>query len=97
MDPIGVVADPSRAMWRKSSYSGGANSNCIEVMSVPVWRKSSFSNGSGGECIGVGDAGNAIAVRDSKEPDGPSLLLSPGAWTHFAGRVRSGLLSPAHH
>lgn len=94
MDSMHVVTDSSRASWRKSSYSGGNGSNCVEVMSTLVWRKTSFSNGSGGNCIEVGDAGHAIAVRDSKDPGGPSLLVPPGAWTHFAGRVKSGRLAP---
>lgn len=95
MDSMGVVTDPSRAEWRKSSYSNGSGGNCIEVVSVPVWRKSSCSGGADSNCIEVDDAGNAIAVRDSKDPDGPSLLLAPGAWTHFAGRIKSGRLTSA--
>jgi hypothetical protein len=93
MDPIGVVTAPSRAAWRKSSYSGGNGSACVEAAHVPAWRKSSFSNGSGGNCVEVGEAGHAIAVRDSKSPDGPSLLVSPGAWADFTSRVASGRLA----
>ncbi|HLX48835.1 MAG TPA: DUF397 domain-containing protein [Streptosporangiaceae bacterium] len=77
--------------WRKSSYSGGSGSNCVEV---GAWRKSSHSGGGGSssssECVEVGEAGYAIAVRDSKDPDGPSLLVSPIAWAAFAGKIKSG-------
>ena len=79
--------------WRKSSYSGGNGSECVEVASVPTWRKSSRSNGSGGACVEVGGTGHAVAVRDSKDPDGPKLLVTPGAWAAFVTRVRSSQLS----
>lgn len=84
MDPIGTVADHSRATWCKSSYSGG---NCVEVMGASIWRKSSFSNGSRGDCVEVGAAERAIVVRDSKNPDGPSMMVSQDAWANFTNRV----------
>jgi hypothetical protein len=109
MDTIGTMAGLSRATWRKSSYSGGNGSACVEVAHIPGWRKSSYSGGSGSncvevatwrkssysggyssECVEVGEAGYAIAVRDSKDPDGPSLLVSPIAWAAFAGKIKSG-------
>lgn len=34
------------------------------------WRRSSFSGGDGGNCVELASAG---AVRDSKNPDGPTL------------------------
>ncbi|GGZ74062.1 DUF397 domain-containing protein [Streptomyces bluensis] len=45
--------------------------------------KSSYSN-TGGECIEVArNIPHTIAIRDSKNPDGPILRLTPTAWTHF--------------
>lgn len=110
MDTIGTIAELSRATWRKSSYSSGNGSNCVEVAHIPGWRKSSYSGGnssncvevatwrksshstgsSGSECVEVGDTGRAIALRDSKDPDGPSLLVSPSAWTTLTGKIKSG-------
>lgn len=95
MDPIGTMAELSRATWRKSSYSVGNGSNCVEVAHIPGWRKSSYSGGSGSNCVEVGDAGRAVAVRDSKDPDGPSLLVSPTAWLTFTGKIKSARL-PGH-
>jgi hypothetical protein len=89
MDQIGAVADLSRARWRKSSYSTGNGSNCVEVTCVPLWRKSSYSGGNGSACVEVGDAGQVIAVRDSKDPNGPSLLVSPTAWTDLTTRIKT--------
>jgi hypothetical protein len=39
--------------WRKSSYSNGGTSNCVEVGAVP-WRKSTYSNGGSDNCVEVG-------------------------------------------
>lgn len=47
-----------------------------------TWRKSSHSGPNGGECIelaGLAGVAGAVAVRDSKDPNGPVLLLTPAA------------------
>ncbi|MEV4006687.1 DUF397 domain-containing protein [Actinomadura sp. NPDC049753] len=44
------------------------------------WRKSTHSGPNGGECVELADAAGAVvAVRDSKDPDGPVLLLTRAA------------------
>ena len=53
-----------------------------------VWRKSSRSGDNAGACVEVGTAGAAVAVRDSKDPDGPLLAFPAGTWTEFAERVK---------
>ncbi|MCG6494944.1 DUF397 domain-containing protein [Kitasatospora sp. A2-31] len=53
------------------------------------WRKSSYSNGEGGSCVEVDDA-TPGRVRDSKDPDGPTLDFTPGAWQSFVTAVRTG-------
>ncbi|MEU8123242.1 DUF397 domain-containing protein [Spirillospora sp. NPDC049024] len=40
------------------------------------WRKSTYTTSNGGNCVELADAAGAVAVRDSKDPDGPVLLLS---------------------
>jgi len=80
--------------WRKSSYSGGNGGNCVEVASLADvdWRKSSFSSGNGGTCVEVADLSRAVAVRDSKDPDGPALVLTPAQWRGLTARIRAGSL-----
>jgi hypothetical protein len=43
------------------------------------WRKSSRSGSDGGECVELAGVDNAVAVRDSKDPGGPVLLVRPAA------------------
>jgi hypothetical protein len=53
------------------------------------WRKATYSSGNGGNCIEVATAApRAVAVRDSKDPDGPRLAFGTQAWTSFAARVK---------
>jgi Domain of unknown function (DUF397) len=41
------------------------------------WRKSSYTGSNGGNCVEVAGAAGVVAVRDSKDPDGPVLLVTP--------------------
>ena len=52
------------------------------------WRKATYSSGNGGNCIEVATAGRTVAVRDSKDPDGPRLAFGTRAWQAFAARVK---------
>ncbi|GAT65361.1 regulator [Planomonospora sphaerica] len=60
-------------------------------LSAAVWRKSSRSSGNGGQCVEVADnLPGVVAVRDSKDPDGPKLLFTPTEWRAFVGGVKVG-------
>ena len=49
--------------------------------------KSSYSSGSG-ECVEVArNIRHTVAVRDSKDPDGPILRLPAKAWTDFTASL----------
>jgi hypothetical protein len=67
--------------WFKSSYSGGEGGDCVET--AYTWRKSTYSSGEGGECLELAACPHTINIRDSKNPTGPALALSPAAWAHF--------------
>ncbi|MEI5134393.1 DUF397 domain-containing protein [Streptomyces libani] len=71
--------------WFKSSYSGSAGGDCIEV--AYEWRTSSHSASAGGNCVEVATCPHAIHIRDSKNPGGPILTLSAAAWSAFLADV----------
>ena len=53
------------------------------------WRTSSYSGGNG-ECVEVAALDGVVAVRDSKDPTGPVLLVAPGAFAAFVRAAAHG-------
>lgn len=52
------------------------------------WSKSTYSSANG-QCVEVArNLSGVVAVRDSKNPEGPKLLISPAEWQIFLGRLR---------
>lgn len=47
------------------------------------WIKSSYSTADGPSCVEVASIPDQIHVRDSKNPNGPRLTLTPTAWATF--------------
>ncbi len=64
--------------------------NAIDL-SRAVWKKSSRSSGNG-QCIEVADLNDAVALRDSKDPSGPSLVFGRDAWTSFVAGAKDDFL-----
>lgn len=49
-----------------------------------TWRKSSYSDGSGGNCVEVTHLDTQqVAIRDSKDPDGPVLVIAAAEFAAF--------------
>jgi hypothetical protein len=60
-------------------------------LSSAVWRKSSYSGSNGGQCVEVAsNLPGVVAVRDSKDPDGPKLGVTPDQWRVFLTGIRNG-------
>jgi hypothetical protein len=57
-------------------------------MDAAIWRKSSRSADDGGNCVEVASLPGAVGVRDSKDPDGPKLMLSQRAWRMLVRDLR---------
>lgn len=55
------------------------------------WRKSSRSQNAG-ECVEVAVSSAAIGVRDSKNPHGEILVISPAQWQNLLREIKSGKL-----
>ena len=68
--------DLTGATWRSSSYGSDDEDSRIEIAIVP----------------GVSKEGSdrVIAMRDGKNPDGPTLIFTPDEWRAFAAGVLDG-------
>ncbi|TVL88166.1 DUF397 domain-containing protein [Streptomyces sp. SAJ15] len=62
-------------------------------LSRTKWVKSSYSAGNGGQCVEWAPefaATGAVPVRDSKNPDGPALVIAAPAWKAFVTALAEG-------
>lgn len=61
----------------------------ITELSAARWRKSTYSNTNGGSCVEIADDyPGLVPVRDSKDPQGPALLVPAAAWTAFVDSLK---------
>ena len=59
-------------------------------LSRATWQKSSRSGPNCDNCVEVAFVDDAIAVRDSKHPEGPVLLFTQQEWDAFVGGAKDG-------
>jgi hypothetical protein len=65
-----------------STHAGG---------STGPWIKSSYSGPTGGNCVEVAFlADGDVAMRNSREPNGPALIFTRGEWDAFLNGARDG-------
>jgi hypothetical protein len=60
-------------------------------LSNAIWRKSRHSASNG--CVEVAFVDQHVAVRDSKDRQGPALVFTPAEWDAFVAGVRDGELT----
>ncbi|MFG2980172.1 DUF397 domain-containing protein [Streptomyces sp. NPDC048258] len=85
---MGNGLDLTSVQWRKSSFSGTTGGDCVECAPLgAAWRKASYSGNTGGDCVEVATQPTQVAVRDSKNPDGPAFTVSPAAFAAFVGSL----------
>ena len=58
---------------------------------IRQWHKSSYS-GTSANCVEACTDQAAVAVRDSKNANGPELVFTPQAWTTFLAGIKRGEL-----
>ncbi|MET9290325.1 DUF397 domain-containing protein [Streptomyces sp. NPDC003077] len=62
----------------------------IQPNSELSWTKSSYSGGNGA-CVEIAvPMTSAVAVRDSKDPNGPRLTFDSSSWSTFVADVSGG-------
>ncbi|WP_436969691.1 DUF397 domain-containing protein [Kitasatospora cineracea] len=58
------------------------------------FKSSSYSDSNGGDCVqpalNLAGSHGVVLVRDSKDPQGPVLAVSPAAWGAFAAAAGRG-------
>lgn len=59
-------------------------------MEPKQWIKSKRSDNSGPYCVEVGETPDGVAMRDSKNPDGPRLHFTPDEWRAFVLGAKDG-------
>ena len=57
-------------------------------LSRAQWRKSTRSSGNG-QCVEVAHLDEVVAVRDSKNPDGPKLVFTRHEWASFIAGLKN--------
>ncbi|WKU45333.1 DUF397 domain-containing protein [Streptomyces sp. VNUA116] len=63
----------------------------LEVAEESAWFKSSYSDDSNGiHCISVAALASVVAVRDSKQQNGPAFVAPTAAWSSFIREVKTG-------
>ncbi|WP_021597427.1 DUF397 domain-containing protein [Actinomadura welshii] len=53
-----------------------------------AWRKSSYTGPNGGECVELTSDAGAVAVRDSKDSEGPKLLVTQRAFAVLLSELK---------
>ena len=65
-----------------------------EITLATAWRKSSASNNTTGNCVEVALAVTGeIAVRNSRDPQGPWLVFTRDEWAAFTAGMSGGEFS----
>jgi hypothetical protein len=58
-------------------------------LSKAVWRKAKKSSENGGACVELASVSDAVALRDSKAPDGPMILVDREGFRRFADALKN--------
>jgi Domain of unknown function (DUF397) len=55
------------------------------------WHKSTYSGNNGGNCVEIArNLPGVVAIRDSKDCEGPALVVGPSAFAALIDGIRAG-------
>jgi hypothetical protein len=58
-------------------------------LTTAQWRKSKRSRSNGDDCVEVATIPNTVAVRDSKNPNGGTILLTRSNFHHLTNAIKA--------
>lgn len=58
-------------------------------LSKAVWHKASRSTAEGDNCVEVAGLPHVIALRDSKDPNGPKIIISNNDFERFTNILKN--------
>ncbi|MFD5659860.1 DUF397 domain-containing protein [Streptomyces hirsutus] len=88
--------------WKHSPESSGAinthrtHQPSTEIAPEGAWHKSSYSSDGTGNCVETANlpAAVAVAVRDSKDKQGPVLVFPRSSWGSFITSMGKDEITP---
>lgn len=80
---VGKLTAVPRNQWRPMRKG-----ESMPDLSHAVWQKSTYSGRDG--CVEIAFIDGHVAIRDSKDRQGPTLLLTSADWEAFVDGVRDG-------
>ncbi|WP_338675863.1 DUF397 domain-containing protein [Streptomyces sp. SCSIO 30461] len=93
MGPPSASKKPSNS-WKHSPESSGAinthRQHQPSTATAPesAWYKSSYSSDGTGNCVEAADLPATVAIRDSKDKQGPALVFPRRSWHSFVAGIR---------
>lgn len=60
----------------------------MDTVDSSTWRKASYSSNNGGACVETANAVSGVAVRDTTDRDGATLVIPVDSWSAFVGSLR---------
>ncbi|GAA2619330.1 DUF397 domain-containing protein [Actinomadura fulvescens] len=63
----------------------------IPDFSQASWTKSTRSQQTTDQCVELAGVGGHAAVRDSKDPEGPKLVLEGQVWQKLRHQIKAGV------
>lgn len=63
----------------------------IPDFSQASWTKSTRSQQTTDQCVELAGVGDYTAVRDSKDPGGPKLILEGRVWQRLRHQIKAGV------
>lgn len=61
----------------------------MDTVDHATWRKATYSGNNGGNCVETANAGYSVAVRDTADRDGTTLVIPAASWSAFVASVQT--------